>query len=275
MTFLGIKEVLPATGNAGDVVIVGTAEYVYADGEWHLYGDEGVYATISGVDAAYVKKTLTIAGINLEDAITAEELKTALDLGALAEKDSASATLTDYATGITGADYTPAGSVAVALTQTATEMTATGDYTPAGTVSAPTVTVTPTTKSVKHVASVGTLPSVDETKAAFATEGLKATIDVDDAEMLVFSAATTADAVTDTGFDAGSLPTLDAEATAVVTGIASATATAPTFTGTAAEISVAGNYDKAGVDTANTKFTGTAATITPTLDTGSKVVTVQ
>ena len=65
MTFLGIKEELPATGNPGDVVIVGTAEYVYADGKWNLYGDEGVYATVAGVEAEYVKKALTIAGIDL------------------------------------------------------------------------------------------------------------------------------------------------------------------------------------------------------------------
>lgn len=275
MTFLGIKEELPTTGNPGDVVIVGTAEYVYADGQWHLYGDEGVYATVTGVEAAYVKKTLTIAGINLEDAITAEELKTALDLGALAEKDSASATLTDYATGIAGAEYTPAGSVAVALTQTATEMTATGNYTPAGTISAPTITVTPSTTTVNNVTSVGTLPSVTEVKSSFATEGLTAAVDATDTEMLVFNSASTSEALTETGFSAGTLPTLAEDGVTVMTGVAGASASAPTFTGTAAEISVAGSYDKAGVDDLNTKFTGTLATITPTLETGSKVITIQ
>ena len=94
MTFLGIKDELPATGNPGEVVIVGTAEYVYSDGEWHLYGDEGIYATVAGVEEAYVKKTLTIAGINLADAITADELKNALGLKALAYKDSASGSVT-------------------------------------------------------------------------------------------------------------------------------------------------------------------------------------
>ena len=65
MTFLGIKDALPESGNPGDVVIVGTAEYVYADGKWNLYGDEGVYATIAGVKSEYVQKALTIAGIDL------------------------------------------------------------------------------------------------------------------------------------------------------------------------------------------------------------------
>lgn len=64
--------------------------------------------------------------------------------GALAEKDSASGTLADYATGITGAAYTPAGEVAVTLGE---EEVASGvasieraKYTPAGEISG---TITP------------------------------------------------------------------------------------------------------------------------------------
>lgn len=338
MTFLGIKDELPATGNTGDVVIVGTAEYVYADGEWHLYGDEGIYATVAGVEESYVKKTLTIAGINLADAITAEELKTALDLKALAHKDSASGTITGLVTGVEDATYTPAGSVNVTLSQTSTAMSSTGSFTPAGTVSgnttaagtvsiakdaangvqisgsvsAPTITVTPATASVQHIDSLGTLPSytaaqytapsVNEAKSQFATAGMVAAVDDNDAEMLVLSAASKADALTGTGFNAGSyeaaqfnagaLPTLGAAQT-VVTGITSATASAPVFTGdkfaatfagaesaitatfagTEGTVSVSGNYDKASVNTAS--FTGTEATISHEVTTGSKTVTVE
>lgn len=338
MTFLGIKDELPATGNPGEVVIVGTAEYVYSDGEWHLYGDEGIYATIAGVEAAYVKKTLTIAGIDLNDAITADELKTALDMKALAHKDSASATVTDYATGINGAAYTPAGKVDVTLNHTSTAMASTGSFTPAGnvsgnvtaagtvaiarddangvqvsgTVSAPSVTVTPKTAQVQHIDSVGTLPSytaakytapsVTEKTAQFASEGVVAAMDAEDTEMLVFTAAGKASALTETGFNAGSyeaaqfnageLPTLGAAQT-VVTGIEKAEATAPTFTGdkfgatfsgsevaisaefagTEGTVNVSGNYDKAGVESAG--FTGTEATITPELVKGNKTITVQ
>lgn len=337
MTFLGIKDELPATGKPGEVVIVGTAEYVYADGKWNLYGDEGVYATIAGVDAAYVKKTLTIAGIDLNDAITAEELSTALGLKALAYKDSASGTLT-VVTGIKDATYTPAGSVAVALNHTSTAMASTGTFTPAGnvtgnvtatgtvslarddvngtavsgTVSAPSVTVTPTTAQVQHISSVGSLPSytaaqytapsVTEAKAQFASEGVVAAIDGTDAEMLVFSAAGKADALTGTGFNAGSykaakfnagtLPELGAAQT-VVTGIKKAEASAPTFTGdkfgatfagsqvaitakfagTEGNVSVSGNYDKAGVESAS--FSGTEATISHEVTSEAKTVTVQ
>ena len=338
MHFIGVKDELPAEGAAGDIVIVGTTEYVHDGSKWVEIGDEGVYATKSGVEKDYVKKTVTIANIDLQDNITADELKAALELKALAYKDNASATLTDYATGINGAAYTPAGSVAVTLNHTSTTMSAAGTFTPAGTVagnvtaagsvsiarddtngtavsgtvSAPAVTVTPTTAQVQHIDSVGSLPSytaaqyvapsVAETSAQFASEGLVAAMDSEDTEMLVFSAAGKANALTATGFNAGSytaaefnageLPTLGAAQT-VVTGIEKAEATAPTFTGdkfgatftgsqvaiaadftgTEGNVSVSGNYDKAGVESA--AFTGTEATITPELVTGNKTITVQ
>ena len=295
MHFIGVKNELPATGANGDVVIVGTAEYVYYDGEWALIGDEGVYATIEGVEKDYVKKSLTIAGIDLNDAITKAELQNALDLKALAYKASASGSLTT-ADSVADATYTPAGDVAVELKQTATEMASsgkftpagsvavelqqtstsvasTGKFTPAGTVSAPSVTVTPATATVKHIASLGTLPSytaaqytapsVKEAKGSFATAGLTASIDSNDAEMLVFSAASTSQALTGTGFNAGSytaasfnagaLPTYGAEMN-VVTGIESASATAPTFTGSEGNLNVSGSYNQASVKSA--AFTG-------------------
>ena len=340
MHFAGIKEELPASANNGEVVIVGTAEYVWSNDKsggagWILIGDEGVYATISGVEAAYVKKTLTIAGINLEDAITADELKTALGLKALAYKDSASGTIEGVVTGVADAQYTPEGSVEVKLNSTSTAMTSTGSFTPAGSVSgnvtaagtvaiarddvngvavsgsisAPTITITPSTTEVQHIDSLGTLPSytaaqytapsVAEAKAKFASEGIVASVN---GEELVLTAAGKADALTATGFDAGSyvaaefnagaLPTLGAVQT-VVTGIASATSSAPVFTGnkfgatfSGSEVAIAasfsgqegtvnvsGNYEKVGVESAS--FTGTKATISHEVTTGSKSVTVQ
>ena len=340
MHFAGIKEELPASANNGEVVIVGTAEYVWSNDKsggagWILIGDEGVYATISGVESAYVKKTLTIAGIDLADAITADELKTALGLKALAYKDSASGTIEGVVTGVKDAKYTPAGSVAVTLNHTSTAMASTGSFTPTGSVSgtttaagtvtiarddvngvavsgsisAPTITITPSTTEVQHIDSLGTLPSytaaqytapsVAEAKAKFASEGIVASVN---GEELVLTAAGKADALTATGFDAGSyvaaefnagaLPTLGAVQT-VVTGIASATSSAPVFTGdkfgatfSGSEVAIAatfagqegavnvsGNYDKAGVESA--AFTGTEATINHEVTTGSKSVTVQ
>ena len=330
MHFAGVKteeEFANGTlaGTAGDVISVGSAEYVYDGTKWVLIGDEGVYATVAGVEAAYVKKSLTIAGINLEDAITADELKTALGLKALAYKDSASGTIEGVVTGVQDATYTPAGGVEVTLDHTSTAVASTGTFKPAGdvtgnvtaagsvsiakseagtqisgTVSAPTITVTPNTAQVQHIASLGALPtytaakytapSVTEKSAQFASEGVVAAMDAEDTEMLVFTAAGKASALTETGFNAGSYEAAQFNAGAlpefgdsqtVVTGIAKAEATtfagsevaiAATFAGTEAAVNVSGNYDKASVKTAT--FSGTEATISHGVTTGSKTVTV-
>lgn len=304
MHFVGIKEALPAAGesNDGDVAIVGTTEYVFAAGEWKELGDEGTL----------VRKTFTIAGIDMVDNITAAELQTALSLKALAYKDSASGSI-EVVNGVENHTYTPAGSVSVTLSQTATPITSSGAITPegtvtgkvtaTGTVTAPTITVTPSTATVQHIASVGSLPSLtpasytapslgDAVTSGFAVNGMIADVD-ESAEILTFTNAATAQAVTDRGafnagsykaaeFSAGSLPTLGAEQT-VVTGITSATATAPTFNGTETTISatfagsetavsVSGSYDKADVQSAS--FSGTQATIEHTVTKGNKTVTV-
>ena len=338
LTFKGLVEELPLVGSDGDVVLLGTAEYIYYDGEWHLFGDEGVYLTISRAESTYVKKTLTIAGIDLKDAITAEELKTALGLGELAYKTTASGTITNLVTGIEDSTYTPAGEVAVELGYGSTTMTSAGSFTPAGnvtgnvtaagtvsitrddangiaisgTVAAPTVTVTPATTQVQHLESVGELPtytaaqyvapSVTEVKGSFASEGMIAKVDTKDTELLVLTPATKTEALTSTGFNAGSyteasfdqgkLPVLG-NAQTVVTGIEKVEASAPAFTGdkfgasfagtqveiaanfagTEGTISVNGQYDRANVKSAT--FTGTEATMSHTVTYGDRSVTVQ
>lgn len=172
----------------------------------------------------YVPTSRTIAGLALSANITADALKTALNLTdadlnlkALAHKDSASATLTDYATGVNSVAYTPEVTVTAAdAANTATPISSTGkftpagsistDYTPAGTasfakdnangveitgtVSAPDVTVSLTKATVLgSVKSAGTLPSkaADTFSAGsattetgkFATEGVTATVGAD------------------------------------------------------------------------------------------------
>ena len=164
-----------------------------------------------------------------------------------------------------------------------------------GSVSAPTVTVTPATDTIKKVTSVGTLPTKaadtftpngDDTFTAGSQAAWSANVD-DASESLSFSFTTNslptfkqgAKASYEEGaFSAGTLPELAAAGTQVVTGITSATASAPvftgdkiaaTFTGTSADIAatfagektsvVSGvNYDKATVDAEKTKFTAGA-----------------
>ena len=312
MHFVGTVSALPSAENskAGDVVIVDTTEYVYSEGNaelgiaagWQELGDEGTL----------VRKTFTIAGIDMADNITAAELQTALSLKALAYKDSASGSI-EVVNGVEDHTYTPEGSVSVTLSQTATPITSSGAITPegtvtgrvtaAGTVTAPTITVTPSTATVQHIADVGSLPSLtpasytapslgDAVTSGFAVNGMIANV-AEGTETLTFTNAATAQAVTDRGafnagsyteaqFSAGSLPTIGEEQT-VVTGIKSASATAPTFTGTETAIaatfagnevavSVSGSYDKAAVQSAS--FSGTQATIKHTVTKENKTVTV-
>ena len=169
---------------AGDVIIIqdNGKEYIYGGTTWEEVGDQNIYLTIASAAATYVPLTRTIAGIDLQDNITVAELEaaTALNLKALAHKDSASGTVevVDTADDITVAkadtynvtagttvsvpqtfnamDVTPAGSVALTAgtaaaatyqkTSTVTVSAGavgdgqTANYTPGGTVSLPSIT---------------------------------------------------------------------------------------------------------------------------------------
>ena len=299
---------------AGDVVIVGVKEYVYGGdpAAWHELGDESIYAL----------KTVTIGTQNLSANINLDTLAHDMGLGKLAKKDSATGTVAGQTISGLKAKGNTAGSIAVKLTQTPTAATLTkSDYTPSGdvagtvvangtvsiakdaengtqisgSVSAPTVTVTPSTDTIKKVTSVGTLP----TKAADTfvpngddkfTAGSKAawSANVDEASETLSFSFTANDlptftqgakaSYTEGTFNAGTLPELAAAGTTVVTGITSATASAPVFTGDKFAASFTGasaditatftgdktsvvsgvNYDKATVDAEKTKFTGAA-----------------
>ena len=314
MHFRGVVAALPESTTGyedGDVILIGTKEYVCSAGKWVELGDEGIYAL----------KTVTIGTQNLSANISLDTLAHDMGLGKLAKKDSATGTVAGQTISGVKATGQSTGSIDVALTQTATAATlAHEDYTPAGdvtgtvvangsvsiakdaengvqisgSVSAPSVTVTPATDSIKKVTSVGTLP----TKAADTfvpngddqfTAGSQAawSASVDDNETLSFSfTANTLPtftqgakaSYTEGAFTQGTLPELAAEGTTVVTGITKAEATAPvftgdkfaaTFTGSSADIfaTFAGEkksiisgvtYDKAAVDTAKTKFNAAA-----------------
>lgn len=317
---------------AGDVIIVGVKEYVYGGdpADWHELGDETLYAL----------KTVTIGTQNLSANINLDTLATDMGLGKLAKKDSATGTVAGQT--ITGVKATGnvTGSIAVALNQTATAATlAKSAYSPAGTiaadvtatgkvsiakdakngvqisgsVSAPTVTVTPATDSIKKVTSVGTLPTKaadiftangDDTFTAGSKAAWSANVD-ETSETLSFS-FTANDlptfkqgakaSYTEGTFDAGTLPELAVEGTAVVTGITSATATAPVFTGdkftatftgdkttvnasfTGTEVQVVSGvtYDKATVNAAETTFTADAVELAVgDIAVAAKDVTVQ
>ena len=271
-----------------------------------------------GTETAYVKKTFTIAGIDMQDNITAAELKQALELKALAFKDSGSVKVTtidefdSFSTGKAGEysvaasevsvpatfsalDVTPAGSVELTagvaaaasydkttgITMAAAAPTdgQSATYTPAGNVTVTNVTVTPSNVSVAKVTDAGTAYQItdgsavkgSDTKSAFATEGVTVSIDANDSEMLVFTAAGTADAVTASGditYTAptlsGSLPTFGTES--VVSGISSASATA-SFAGTGVMLNATPTYTTADATMTQPTFTaafeGTSKSVTP------------
>ncbi len=328
-----------AAGSCIEYVILRSGEessYTYS---WEQIGTTEV--NLSG----YVLKTLTIAGIDLQDNITAAELQNALGLKALAYKDSAKGTIStaDSAT----LTYTPEGTVNVTLAQAKKEVASTGkftpagsitgsaisggsiavtlkdaeetsavsltkgDYTPAGTISKPAITLSKGAAQavVTGVTSAGTAPSLETgfykagsaatyehtgfsggslgaaSKALFATEGIKATVGTEgaDAECLIFSAATTSNAVTEQGqftaavygtdtfnggsatvidtskFNAGSMPTFSTGSVDVIQ--SAALAEAPEFTGTVATdaLVTGATYVKQVVNEAT--FNGTAATL--------------
>ena len=299
---------------AGDFVVESDgSEWLYDGHAWREVGSEN----------AYVLKTFEIAGIDMADNITVAELQQALQLGALAYKNSGSVKVTTidsmskFSTGAAGEynvvassvsvpatysalDVTPAGSVtveagtaaaasydkttSVAISSAApVEGTSVANYTPAGTVTVTNVSVQPSNVSVATVTDSGTayqlqkgsMTQAADTKSAFATAGVTVTVDENDAEMLVFTDATTAQAVTASGTVtyvdptlSGSLPTFGSES--VVSGIASASAEA-SFSGAGTVLSAAPAYTATDATVTQPTFTasfkGTSKSVTPAVAT--------
>ena len=317
---------------AGDVAIVDVKEYVYGGdpAKWHELGDESIYA----LKTVTIGTQNLSANINLDTLATDMGLgklakkdsatgtvpgQTITGVKATGNvTGSIDVALTQTATAATLAKsaYTPAGSIAADVTATgkvSIAKDAENGVQISGSVSAPTVTVTPATDSIQKVTSVGELPSKakdtftangDDTFTAGSQAAWSANVD-DASETLSFS-FTANDlptfkqgakaSYTEGAFDAGSLPTLAAEGTTVVTGITGATATAPVFTGdkfaatftgdkntvnaafTGTEVQVVSGvtYDKATVDAAQTSFTADAVSLAVgDITVAAKDVTVQ
>lgn len=166
---------------------------VESDGTEWLY--DGTTWREVGSEQAYVVKTQTIAGVDMQDNITAAELQTALGLHALAYLDTGSVKVTtidsinSFSTGKAGSynvsstpvsvpatysalDVTPAGSVTITagtaaaasydkttgitVATAAPENGQSATYTPAGSVTVTNVTVTPSTENVATVTDSGT-----------------------------------------------------------------------------------------------------------------------
>lgn len=182
---------------------------------------------------------------------------TAISGGSIAVtlKDAEAAT----AATVTTEAYKPTGSVSSAIALDATNGVAIG-----GEVSKPTATVTPTTATIQEMKTKGTAYSITEgsvaqaadSKSAFATEGVTASVN-EATETLTFAAAGTSQAVTAAGAVtytapvlSGALPTFGASA-AVMTG-ATVDVSQPTFTGNKYSV----NSSFAGTEVKDMKVTG-------------------
>ena len=170
-------------------------------------------------------------------------------------KDAEAAT----AATVTAEAYKPAGSVTSNFVADVVNGVAI-----AGTVSKPTAKVTPATATVQEMKTPGTAYSITagsvekaaDTKRAFATEGVTASVD-EASETLTFTSAGTSQAVTASGAVtytapqlSGALPTFGASA-AVMTG-ATVDVSQPTFTGNKYSV----NSSFAGTEVENMKVTG-------------------
>ena len=137
-------------------------------------------------------------------------------IGALAHKDSASAT------------YTPAGTVGTPTFE-GTEVEGTATYTPAGTVSKPNITVTPTTKKVYEGTGVGTLPSL-----SLSVSGEAATLNFSEGTLPTRAQVDVVDSV---AAELAATPTFEGtQATIKPKVTAAGTVSTPSFTGTEATI---------------------------------------
>lgn len=302
---------------AGDFVVESDGtEWLYDGTTWRVVGDESSYVlkttTVAGVD---LQDSITVA--ELQTALGLHALAY-MDTGSVkvttidsmnsfttgkAGSYNVSSTAVSVPATYSALDVTPAGSVeitagtaAAASYDKTTGITvataAPGDgqsatYTPAGDVSVTNVTVTPSNVSVATVTNAGTayqltagsMTQGSDTTSAFATEGVVASIGVDntasggedESETLILTVANTSNAVTASGTVtytdptlSGSLPTFGSQS--VVGGITSASATA-SFSGTGVVINATPTYTASNATMTQPTFTGsfegTSKSVTP------------
>lgn len=299
---------------AGDFVVEADgSEWLYDGTAWRVVGSENAYVLktfeIAGLDMAdnitkaELQQALELGALAYLDSgsvkVTTIDSMSKFSTGAAGEYSVVASSVSVPAT-YSALDVTPAGSVtveagiaaaasydkttSVAISAAAPiEGTSVANYTPAGTVTVSNVTVTPSNVSVATVTDAGTayqlqagsMTQAADTKSAFATAGVTVSVDENDAEMLVFTDAATAQAVTASGTVTyvdpsltGSLPTFGSQS--VVSGISSASADA-SFSGTGTVLSASPAYTTTDATVTQPTFTasfeGTSKSVTPAVAT--------
>ncbi len=303
-----------ANPEAGDFVVESDgSEWLYDGTGWREIGSENAYVVktqqIAGIDmqdnitVAELQAALGLKALAYKDngsvAITTVDSINDISAAAAGSYNVASTAVSVPAT-YDSLDVTPAGSVEVSAATAAaasydktTGVTvaaaapaegALANYTPAGSVSITNVTVTPATGSAASVTDQGqayqltdgSVSQAQDTLAAFATEGMIASVGTgEDNETLIIASASTASAVTAAGAVtytapvlSGSLPTFGS--VSVVTGITSASATA-SFSGDGVVLSATPTYSATDATmtqpTFTATFSGASKSVTPTVAT--------
>jgi hypothetical protein len=299
---------------SGDFVVESDGkEWLYDGTAWREVGDESAYVlktqTIAGVDmadnitVAELQAALGLKALAYKDngsvAITTVDGVNSFSTGKAGTYNVSSTPVSVPAT-YDALDVTPAGSVGITpgtaaaasydkTTSVSVAAAAPADgqsptYTPTGSVSVTNVTVTPATANVATVSNAGTAYQLTagsavkaaDTTSSFAIEGMVASVGSgEDAETLILTTASLADAVTAAGdvtYTApqlsGSLPTFGTQE--VVTGITSASAAA-SFAGDGIILNATPSYTTADATmtqpTFTASFSGTAKSVTPSVAT--------
>ena len=280
------------TPKIGDFVVESDgSEWLYDGHSWREVGSEN----------AYVLKTTTVAGVDLQDNITVAELQAALGLKALAYKDNGSVKVTtidslnSFSTGKAGSynvsstpvsvpatysalDVTPAGSVEITAgtaaaasydkttSVTISSAAATGDdtanYTPTGSVSVSNINITPSTVSVTKVTDAGTAYQLSAGSVSHATDTTSAFA----TEGVVASVGT--------GNDAETLILTTAGTSDAVTAVGAITYTDPTLSGSLPTFGTENVVSGIASATASASFSGDGAVISATPNQTSTAATV-
>lgn len=207
-------------------------------GEVNEVGSNDLNALWSKIGDTFVSKTFKVAGLSLDKDITYGALTEALELQALAYKNSATGTITDYVVEVEGFNYTPTGNIEVILGYEETAIVSSGKFTPlgevigtvipqgqvnlkndsdgfeiSGTVSTPEIVIHPNIQKIKQITNAGTLPTyqpavykppeLSSSKNSFATQGMIASIDENNSQCLKFTFAPAAEAIYEIDFNKG------------------------------------------------------------------------
>jgi len=247
------------TAKIGGIATYGSAEFVWNGTAWQAFGDLSALGALAFKDST--SATYTPAGTVSQPTFTGTQ-----GTVSVSGTPSGSVTITSGTTGTT--NYAPAGSVSQP-TFTGTALTSTGNFTPSGNVA-----ITAGTTGTANYTPAGTVsqPTTTVTLNTTTVNSITAVGTLPSCTLPTLSTSVANETLTlswtEGSFSAGTLPT-KGNNTTVATSVKSATTTQPTFTGTGAVLSAAFTGTQGSVSVSGTPagtvskptFTGTGAVL--------------